>query len=518
MARLPVARAAEAGGTLRCAIAMDTGGTCGRNAEPSVGVCVQHHKRIRKGWSLERLGERFAVGSRPQPPIVVVDPAALDGEIEAYIDNFSLRMSTRDGYERSIARVARFLGKPVLDCTPGDMHRLLTELVAAGCSPSTIDNLLAAVEFAHRRASKPSPTKDVSVREAAAGARRSATGRGVRRQPITPSRALQLIGPPPDIAPHVQRRRVTALLAVGAPTATPEALARIHPKRDIELTTSRATVRVGEALVLLNAEPDAPFGLCPVRALRSWLEVLPSEATSLLGRGSVGGSVPTPSGWARTVRDDLALVRRRLGGDLGTDVWRVAAAADLAFVRWLLRRAVIAVGLGLGSRVSDWRALTGDRVSRRGEARILTLGATKTDRDGGVSLALVPARHRRELCPVAALDDWLRFAQPGQGLVFPALTSGGRRTDRPLGPSAVSRMLKNAAGAALRRDPGCGLDPARISSRGLRCGFVVTALNDTPDLRLIATTTLHKNVDNLGRYGAAGRGARPARKLLQKGS
>lgn len=514
--RLPAAYAMESGGQLHCAIPMQSGGECGRSIIGFLGVCEQHRKRIRASWALERLGEAFRRGSRTQPPLIVADAVAIDNEIAAYLDAHSLRARTRSSYEGDLRSATRLLAKPVLECTPTDVLRLIDLVVEAGFSGSTLDRMLAAISWAHRCAGQELPTKNVAVIEAAKTGRRDARGRAVPRQPITPAIAGALIGQPPEPSPSALRRAVTGIVALAAPAASPERLARIHPGRDVTLSATRASIRVGELRVTIQADSAAPGGRCPVALVRAWLDQLPGNASCFLGQQFHGG-MPTDRGYACIVRADLAMLRQRLGGSLGTDPWRVIAAADLDFVRWIYRRAVIAVGFALGSRISDWRGVRGTSIGRRGAARLFTLGITKTDSDGGTTLGLVPAQREHDLCPVAALDAWMRLAEPGSAYLFGVLTPGGWRNDQLLEPRAVTRLLKEAGAEALARDPDCGVEPSRLSSRSLRCGFVVTALDDTADLCLIATTTLHKNVEYLGTYAAAGHGDRPAHKLFAKG-
>ncbi len=164
-------------------------------------------------------------------------------------------------------------------------------------------------------------------------------------------------------------------------------------------------------------------------------------------------------------------------------------------------RAMLLLGFGAALRRSELVALQrGDVELVAGRGLRVLVRRSKTDPYGhGQEVAVWANPGDPLLCPVAALDGWLRHrAQAGdldgpapEGAhrtrpLFCAVTKAGRATGAALSDKAVARLVKGAAARA-------GLDPARYSGHSLRAGLATAAGDAGAALPDLMRQTRHKS-------------------------
>jgi integrase len=120
------------------------------------------------------------------------------------------------------------------------------------------------------------------------------------------------------------------------------------------------------------------------------------------------------------------------------------------------------------------------------------LRCSKTDQFGYGRRVLIP-RVRGRLCPVAALEEWLRVLGISAGPLFRPVAKSGRPAERRISAEAVVLILKKHARAV-------GYDPRCYSGHSLRAGFATEATRlGVPKWRIKAQTG-HLSDSMLQRY------------------
>ena len=190
--------------------------------------------------------------------------------------------NTRRAYVAGVRAWCAWCDIHALPCLPGrgeDVAAFLAAERGRGLKGSTLDLRRVAICYLHFAAGCPVPTADAQVAETLAGIRREAAERGDRPAKKTAATALvlqQILAPIGDDLPGLRDR---ALLLVGFAGALRRSeLAGIQVehleerKRGLHLTLLHSKgERTGKGVTV--ALPYGATQLCPVRALRLWLEV-----------------------------------------------------------------------------------------------------------------------------------------------------------------------------------------------------------------------------------------------------
>jgi hypothetical protein len=194
----------------------------------------------------------------------------------------------------------------------------------------------------------------------------------------------------------------------------------------------------------------------------------------------------TPPARDMSLRGCLRAATRQIGPDrrhlppTATQLVRMAASCpgDLAGLRdRALLLLIAATGLGRGAalgldaehlRFTAARGGTGGGVEltlqlRNGDTSHLTVGleifsdaARGADQTGSAGLAR-GAREARRVCPVSALEDWLRASDTQFGPVFRKIDRWGKVEHRRLGSDAIRRILARRTPRRQRRISAAGL-------------------------------------------------------------
>lgn len=176
------------------------------------------------------------------------------------------------------------------------------------------------------------------------------------------------------------------------------------------------------------------------------------------------------------LRDDLFAVLDRLG-DRPKDV---------------RDRAMLLIGFALAARRSELVALDVGDVEFTAKGALVTIRRSKTDQEGrGRQVAVPPGRTRH--CPIAALKNWLSFAEIETGPIFLAMNKHGGILDRRISGEAVRQTLKARLAAV-------GYDLAPFSAHSLRSGLVTSAAMAGASSYKIRQVTGHRTEAGLAPY------------------
>ena len=150
------------------------------------------------------------------------------------------------------------------------------------------------------------------------------------------------------------------------------------------------------------------------------------------------------------------------------------------------------VGFAGAFRRSELVALEVTDLHFVAQGVVIELRHSKTDQEGkGRSVAIPRARGR--VCPVKALERWLKLSGIVAGKLFRAVDRHGNVSPRGLSPHTVSRTVK-------ARVAEIGLDPARYAGHSLRAGLVTSAAQAGVSTWKIRQQTGHKSDTMVSRY------------------
>lgn len=155
-------------------------------------------------------------------------------------------------------------------------------------------------------------------------------------------------------------------------------------------------------------------------------------------------------------------------------------------------RAILLFGFAGGFRRSEIVGLDVADLELGRDGAIVHIQRSKTDQDSmGAHIAIWRQHDRR--CPIAALEDYLQWAQIEEGPIFRSIRNDKPLSSRRLNENAVALIVK----AAVRS---LGLNPRDYAGHSLRCGFVTAAAMRGATLDEIMNTTRHRTADQVIAY------------------
>lgn len=155
-------------------------------------------------------------------------------------------------------------------------------------------------------------------------------------------------------------------------------------------------------------------------------------------------------------------------------------------------RALLLFGFAGAFRRSELVAIDVEDLEETDQGVLVHVRRSKTDQEGlGREVGIL--RGTTRLCPVQALQDWLRTASIEAGPVFRPISAAGVLGPSRLTGGTVARIVKRYAEAA-------GLDPDRFSGHSLRSGFATAALERGADLGAVARQLGHAKLDTTRIY------------------
>lgn len=206
-----------------------------------------------------------------------------------------------------------------------------------------------------------------------------------------------------------------------------------------------------------------------------------------------------PPARALVVRKVMTGITRRQGAAqdakapvLPDDLRAMVAELDDS-PRGLRDKALLLLGFAGAFRRSELVALQVEDLQLRREGLVVTIRRSKTDQEGaGVQLG-IPKGRDRGLCPVRAVDAWLKAAQLAEGPLFRPIDRHGRIKPKALDALEVWRLVKRLAEAV-------GLDPADYGGHSLRAGLATAAAAAGAEERDIMRQTRHKSERMVRKY------------------
>lgn len=158
-------------------------------------------------------------------------------------------------------------------------------------------------------------------------------------------------------------------------------------------------------------------------------------------------------------------------------------------------KALLLVGFWGAFRRSELVTLEVADLRRAGPDVLVTIRRSKTDQSGQGKTKLLPANQEKNICPVAALLDWLDAARIASGPVFRSFSLAKGLTSAALDSTGqtVALIVKRAAQDA-------GLDWRRLAGHSLRSGFITESLAGGASMLDVMEQSGHANMQTLTEY------------------
>lgn len=202
---------------------------------------------------------------------------------------------------------------------------------------------------------------------------------------------------------------------------------------------------------------------------------------------------------ALAVRKVLAGIRRRHGvaqdakAPIVPDDLRAMLAHLDDSARGTRDRALLLLGFAGAFRRSELVALQVEDLQTRREGLVVTIRRSKTDQEGEGAQIGIPRGKDKRLCPVRAVEAWIKAAGITEGPLFRPIDRHGTIKPAALKDVEVWRLVKRLAEA-------CGYDPADYGGHSLRAGLATAAARAGVEERDIMRQTRHKSERILRRY------------------
>jgi integrase len=155
-------------------------------------------------------------------------------------------------------------------------------------------------------------------------------------------------------------------------------------------------------------------------------------------------------------------------------------------------RALLLIGFAGAFRRSELISVNCNSIERRAAGIVISVLGSKTDQERRGRQIAIPSSSGC-MCPVAALDRWLAFANISEGPVFRPVTKQGHVRPSRLSKEAVALIVKQRSTIIVS-------DGARYAGHSLRAGFVTSAALAGLPVWKIKTQTGHASDAALGRY------------------
>jgi integrase len=155
-------------------------------------------------------------------------------------------------------------------------------------------------------------------------------------------------------------------------------------------------------------------------------------------------------------------------------------------------RALLLIGFAGAFRRSELVSIDCNSIERKPAGIVISIQKSKTDQERRGRQIAIP-KSDGCLCPVAALDAWLEFAEISQGPMFRPVTRRGQVLPRRLSSEAVALIVK-------QRSNMIGVGGTRYSGHSLRAGFATSAAIAGVPIWKIKAQTGHASEAALGRY------------------
>ena len=158
-------------------------------------------------------------------------------------------------------------------------------------------------------------------------------------------------------------------------------------------------------------------------------------------------------------------------------------------------RALALMGFFSAGRRSETSSVLRKNVKMVEGGMTIKIERSKTDSEGHGIVKSIESKKNRQLCPVAAMVDWLAIAPESKFLFCHVEKKGGRgvaKEGQRLSDKMIARLIAKWAA-----DVG---DKSRIAGHSYRSGFATAAARAGKSNRSIMKITGHKSNDMVDRY------------------
>jgi integrase len=176
------------------------------------------------------------------------------------------------------------------------------------------------------------------------------------------------------------------------------------------------------------------------------------------------------------------------------DVRRIIATCE-PHTRGVRDRALILIGFAGAFRRTELVAIDMDHLRWMSDGIIVHVPRSKEDQEGKGESVVIPYGHDTT-CPIRALEMWLILSGITKGPVFRSITKAGFIKSSRLIEKQVNHVIIARAQLAGIVAP----DDRRISSHGLRAGFVTEAFRAGVSDEAIMGHTRHRSRDIMRDY------------------
>lgn len=160
-------------------------------------------------------------------------------------------------------------------------------------------------------------------------------------------------------------------------------------------------------------------------------------------------------------------------------------------VRCARDKALLLLGVYSARRVSELCALELEHVTRTERGLSMRIAQSKTDQEGqGLDVGIMPAGELG-VCPVEALNQWLRVRGERPGPLFVEVGRDGQLGENQLTTRSANRIIQGMAKRA-------GVE--LVSSHSMRATFITLAVRRRVPLPTIAKHSGHSSMQTLAGY------------------
>jgi site-specific recombinase XerD len=283
-------------------------------------------------------------------------PAALAPELATAIGYAKAEKAeaTRRAYGTDFRLFAAWCdakGATSLPALPETVAAYLAAEADAGVKPSTLGRRVAAIRYAHKLASLPTPTDAEGVKATLRGIRRTFGGAKVRKAPAVAGKMKAMVATAPGGLAGLRDR---SLLLLGFAGAFRRSELVGLDVEDIEQTTEglRVTIRrsktdqEGQGRTLAIPRGDVA---CPIKALAAWLETAGISSGPVFRPIGKGGKLRT----GRLTAQSVALIVKAYAARAGLDA--------KAYAGHSLRSGFLTSAAGKGASIFKMMDVSGHR-------------------------------------------------------------------------------------------------------------------------------------------------------------
>lgn len=156
-------------------------------------------------------------------------------------------------------------------------------------------------------------------------------------------------------------------------------------------------------------------------------------------------------------------------------------------------RALLLYGYAAALRRSELIGIDVEHIEPTRQGQLLMIPYSKADQAGKGQRVAVLRRAGSLLCPVSAMESWLKASGVQEGPVFRRFFRGDSMSDTRLSDKAVERLVKELAYRAR-------LDSERFAGHSLRRGFITSAVETGARWEKIRDHARHASLSSTAGY------------------